>query len=145
MDIIFYSVSDGDNVINKSLVDGFNININLKNVSDVTRLDLTLLESETFKLSDYNYCHVPLLERYYFVDSMQRVNNKMVAVNLDCDVLDTYKSEILNSVSRFKRNIKQGDYYETSLEVSTIKQVSKHFSNVTLPNIKTLILTTIGY
>lgn len=145
MDIIFYSVSDGDNVINKSLVDGFNININLKNVSDVTRLDLTLLESETFKLSDYNYCHVPLLERYYFVDSMQRVNNKMVSVNLVCDVLETYKSEILNSVSRFKRNIKQGDYYETSLEVSTIKQVSKHFSDVTLPNIKTLILTTIGY
>ena len=76
---------------------------------------------------------------------MQRVNNKMVSVNLVCDVLETYKSEILNSVSRFKRNIKQGDYYDTSLEVSTIKQVSKHFSDVTLPNIKTLILTTIGY
>lgn len=145
MDIIFYSVSDGDNVINKSLVDGFNININLKNVSDVTRLDLTLLESETFKIADYNYCHIPLLERYYFVDSMQRVNNKMVSVNLVCDVLETYKTEILNSVARFKRNIKQGDYYDTNLEVSTIKQVSKHFSNVTLPNVKTLILTTIGY
>ena len=51
---------------------------------------------------------------------------------------------ILNSVARLRRNIKNGDYFNASIDTSIIKTVSLHESNVTIGDDHSLILTTVG-
>lgn len=114
MEIILYNIDESENVINKKLADGKNVNIKLKTKIDVASPEIIVRKEN----SDYNYVHIPELERYYFIDRKEPINFKLVKLYLTCDVLETYKKDILKSNARFRRNIKNGDYQNISLDYS---------------------------
>ena len=45
----------------------------------------------------YNYCYIPRFGRYYFVHSTTILTNDIIQYSLSCDVLATWRSEILAS------------------------------------------------
>lgn len=140
MKMYLYHVNDAENVINKTLVNGLEIDINLKSSVDIVNPEIVL--NGDFR--GYNYAHLPDLNRYYFIDRIEQLNLKLVKLNLSCDVLETYKADILNSNARFKRNIKNGDYQNISIDYSN-QTISTNYNSDGLPmDGNTMIISTIG-
>lgn len=140
IDLILYSINDGDNVINKNLVNGVTIPINLKQGFDVINPDIVL----NGDYRGFNYAHIPSLNRYYFINSVEQLNLRLVKLNMTCDVLETYKADILNSNARFKRNIKTGDYENISIDHSNKTTSVKHVSDGTPLDGETMIISVLG-
>lgn len=135
-----YHVNDAENVINKNLVNGLEIDINLKASVDLVNPEIVL--NGDFR--GYNYAHLPDLNRYYFIDKIEQLNLKLVKLSLSCDVLETYKADILNSNARFKRNIKNGDYQNISIDYSN-QTISTNYNSDGMPmNGNTMVISTIG-
>lgn len=140
IDLILYSINDGDNVINKNLINGVTIPINLKQGFDVINPDIVL----NGDYRGFNYAHIPSLNRYYFINSVEQLNLRLVKLNMTCDVLETYKADILNSNARFKRNIKTGDYENISIDHSNKTTSVKHVSDGTPLDGETMIISVLG-
>ena len=139
MQVTFYKTLDNKNVINKTLTNPLNVELKLRDNQDVI--------APVFKMSvnvtAYNYCYIPIFNRYYFVDKIEN-HRKLFIVGLYCDVLESYKSGILASNARFKRNLKMGDYMSINIDRSELKTVQKIVGSYTMGTDRSLILTTIG-
>ena len=140
IDLILYSINDGDNVINKNLVNGVNVPIHLKQGFDIINPDIVL----NGDYRGFNYAHVPSLNRFYFINNIEQLNLRLVKLNMTCDVLETYKADILNSNARFKRNIKTGDFENVSIDYSNKTTSVKHVSNGTPLQGETMIIAVLG-
>ena len=141
IELKLYSINDGDNVINKTLTNPTIVNIHLKQGFDIIKPEIVL--NGDFR--GFNYAHIPNLNRYYFIDSVEQLNLKLVKLVMTCDVIETYKADIMQSNARYNRAIKNGDYIETTLDRSVIKTIAKHESDTTVfSNDRTIILTTLG-
>lgn len=97
MILSLYKITDGENVINKTLSAPLEITINLKADVDIISPVLKLMDLSNQDYTDYNYAHITELDRYYLVTDARRVNNKLIQLDLHCDVLETYKADILAS------------------------------------------------
>ena len=139
MQATFYKTLDNKNVINKTLTNPLNVELKLRDNQDVIAPVLKM----SVNVTAYNYCYIPIFNRFYFVEKIEK-QGKLFIVGLYCDVLESYKDDILSSNARFKRNIKNGDYMAINLEQSSFKTVDKVESDVTLENESHYILTTIA-
>ena len=140
IDFVLYSINDDDNVINKNLGMGLNVPIHLK--GDFDLINPTVILNGDFR--QYNYAHIPDLNRYYFIERFEQLNLKMVQLYLKCDVLESYKSDILNSVARFKRGIKNGDYHNINIEHSNKMIVERFDSDGLEMGGNTMIISVVG-
>lgn len=93
MQITLYKVLDEPSKLNKTLIGG--VTINGKFRTELDNIDV-IIEIETIDL-DFNYVSIPALNKYYFVKNITNVNAKITRLILHCDVLMTYKTDILNS------------------------------------------------
>ena len=144
MELKLYAVNDGENVINKTMTLKTTIEINLKRDVDIINPRLILIPNLPTGFSGINYAEIPELNRFYFVDSISNISATLWQLDLSCDVLETYKADILASKARFYRNMKAGDYFNTALESSHITTVAKYASNKGISDSETLIMTTVG-
>lgn len=145
MKLFLYTLNDGDNVINKNLGVGLEIDIRLKAETDIISPNIILQSIADVDYQDFNYAHIPELKRFYFIDIIECVNSKLWRLELNCDVLESYKDDILASNARLKRNIRNGDYLNTTIDSSVIKNISIHKSDVVLNDTdSSIILTTVG-
>ena len=145
MQITFYSTDDGENVINKTLSQGVTIPIHLKRETDILNPVLTLTNKTGINYSQFNYCYIDVLKRFYFIKTVRQLNSALFHVELSCDVLETYKDKILASKARFKRKVKTGDYYNASIDDSTKQTINTYNGNVTISlNTQNYILTSLG-
>ena len=144
MRLQLYTVNDGKNVINKTRVLKTTIDINLKRDVDIINPRLILIPNLPTGFSGINYAYITELNRFYFVDSITNISAKLWQLDLSCDVLETYKADILASKARLYRNLKAGDYFDTALESSHITTVAKYASNKGISDSETLIMTTVG-
>lgn len=130
MDLHFYKTLDDSNVINKTLT-------NQKTISIVARHDFNVLNPDLILVcdvdySEYNYCHIPELNRFYFVDSFEFINSEMIRLSLSVDVLETYKSDLLNTVCDYRGKAVVGDYGVVDIATTGREIIAKNFSNVEL-------------
>ena len=123
-----------NNSIGKVLTTESTLTINFKSSVDIVAPELILSSVVGVDYLDFNYCHIPDVGRYYFITSIESLNSKLWKLSLSCDVLETYKDEILLCDARLKRTIKVGDYAVTGVTYSENQVLSKHLSNVTLPD-----------
>ena len=144
MELNLYKCSDGDNVINKTLTDKLTVNINLKRDVNISSPQIILLNDNGAFFNQYNYAEIPELGRFYFIDSVTSLNNKMESLALRCDVLETYKADVLASKARFMRGLKTGDYIAANIDYSVIKTITKIESNSGFTGNPTMILTSVG-
>ena len=71
----------------------------IKSVSATAKGEINII-SPTLILeyfsTDFNYCYISDIKRYYFVNSITLLTGQRVQINLTVDVLMTYKEEIKN-------------------------------------------------
>ena len=144
MELKLYVVNDGENVINKTMTLKTTMEINLKRDVDIINPRLILIPNLPTGFSGINYAEITELNRFYFVDSITNISATLWQLDLSCDVLETYKADILASKARLYRNLKAGDYFDAALESSHITTVAKYTSTKGISDTETLILTSIG-
>ena len=95
MTVIFYKYDGIKNKINKALADGLVVNnVIIQNDFDIT--DFELLIKDTAFNSEYNYCYIQDLGRYYFIESVERMNGTIYKIRLSVDVLKSFSTQIEN-------------------------------------------------
>ena len=95
MTVIFYKYNDIKNKINKTLENGLSVNnVVIQNDFDITAFEL-LIKDTNFN-SEYNYCYIQDLERYYFIESVERMNGSIYKIRLSVDVLKSFSTQIEN-------------------------------------------------
>ena len=111
MQIKFYKNSSEKNKIGKSLSSGLTLNGNLRDECSITSPSILV---EATSLVDYNYCYIPEFKRYYFISDITSVRNNLWRVSLKCDVLESFKSDILNSSCIVKKQ--QNQSYSNNID-----------------------------
>lgn len=104
--MIFYKCLDGENVVNKNLVEISRVSIRLPNNID---FNTPLIKLNDFDFEGVNYVFLNELKRYYFIDKITKMG-KVVFISLRVDLLQTYASEIMAGEYVFQRPIIAGDY-----------------------------------
>lgn len=132
MQFILYESKSADNVINKTLIDPLTMNINLRRGVDIVAPVLRIEYVSDSSLNKYNYCYMSDLGRYYFIRDIQSITRNVWELHLECDVLETYKAEILASNAKFRKVIGAGDYGETNLALTGEVVAVDHMSDVVL-------------
>ena len=95
MTVIFYTYNGIKNKINKTLSSGLTINdVIIQNDFDITNFDL-LIKNSNFNL-EYNYCFIPDLNRYYFIENIEKMNGTIYKIRITVDVLKSFSSQIEN-------------------------------------------------
>ena len=120
MEIIFYSLTDDRRKLNKTLLNGVSVqNITLKNNDNkLSKLSIVLNDD----IAGKNYCYIPELHKYYFIDNISIISNTLKRYDLNIDVLMSYKSAILNTelniiqcdsnyINEDKADIEKSDYF----------------------------------
>lgn len=91
MKITLYSMLENKNKINKTLGNGVDIMGSFRGTVDILK---PTIEITTENPINFNYCFIPLLNRYYFIDNIQVVRNNFYLLYLSVDVLKTYADKI---------------------------------------------------
>jgi len=95
MTVIFYKYNGIKNKINKTLSNGLTIdNVIIQNDFDITAFEL-LIKDTNFN-SEYNYCYIQDLGRYYFIESVEKMNGTIFRIRLTVDVLKSFSTQIEN-------------------------------------------------
>lgn len=97
------------------------------------------IESNTY---DFNYVYIPSLNKYYFLQNITHVNAKIVRLYLHCDVLMTYKTDILASYGLIKQGGTINPYY-SSIESDSRQTIRRITFPYTFNNTGNYVLVTI--
>ena len=109
MIVYLYNMIDDKRKLNKTLdiQTMLTKNFVFKDVSNVNNLNTYTTQ---FDFHIYNYLYIPELKRYYFIDSVDILNNDRLYVQMSTDYLMTYKTLIDNSILHFvKSSVPKGD------------------------------------
>ena len=114
MIIDFYKINDVKNKINKTLGAPYTINNVFFKSGDVDIIKPFLRLSRD--ITQYNYCFIRELNRFYFIDDVVIENNGIRNYKLSIDVLMTYKNEIMNNKTHIieSENVINADNIEYS-------------------------------
>ena len=95
MTVIFYKYDGIKNKINKTLSSGLTVNdVIIQNDFDITNFDL-LIKNSSFNI-EYNYCFIPNLNRYYFIENIEKMNGSIYKIRITVDVLKSFSTQIEN-------------------------------------------------
>lgn len=104
-----YKVTNQPNELTKTLNNAVIVNGSFR--SEIDSMDVIVeIESNTH---DFNYVHIPSLNKYYFLQNLIHVNAKIIRMLLHCDVLMTYKTDILASYGLVTQGGTINPYYSS--------------------------------
>lgn len=87
-----YNNKSNNNVVNKTLELIQDINFKFKDDSDITN-PILILKSYV----SGNYCFIPDLNRYYYIDRIELMTGGFFKLYLEIDVLMSYKDDIIGA------------------------------------------------
>ena len=117
-----YKVTNQPNELTKTLNNAVIVNGAFR--SEIDSMDVIVeIESNTY---DFNYVYIPSLNKYYFLQNLVHVNAKIIRMQLHCDVLMTYKADILASYGLVIQGGTINPYY-SSIE-SESRQAIRRFA-----------------
>lgn len=126
--INFYSYNGHPNTVNKQFGDFTAIEGDLRQTFDVLHPTVTLRKQPR---PTFNYCYIPDLGRYYFVDRVSFEGNNAYELTLRVDVLKTYESEILAATGRVSESDNPDPYISNR---ETIYKRTPNFEKVPFAN-----------
>lgn len=126
--IKFYSYNGHPNTVNKQLGEFTAIEGDLRQTFDVLRPTVTLRKQPR---PTFNYCYIPDLGRYYFVDRVSFEGNNAYELALRIDVLKTYESEILAATGRVSESDNPDPYISNR---ETVYNRTPNFEKVPFAN-----------
>ena len=89
------------NKIGKNLTQGNSFSCRLKD--DVSVLDPVIIIQTDVNIYNYNYMYIQEFGRYYFIKDIKSINNNIWSVSAHVDVLETYKTQILENQAVIRR------------------------------------------
>lgn len=106
--MIFYTTHSKEHEINKTLQSPVEVNANI----NVSELDI-MRPQFLIKTTDIagNYIYISKLNRYYFIDTKTNVDNIHTYLTLRCDVLMSWKDEIMNATGLVVKSQNGNPYY----------------------------------
>ena len=142
MKLILYKTTDPRNKLNKTLTAGKEILINLKH--DEPKENPRIKLSNSNLTGNYNYAYIEVFDRYYFINSITKLNYSLSELEFETDLLSTYKDIVLASTGLVSHAIQEGDYRLTNPKTSDNYEMELFNSDVELSNDNTILLTTIS-
>lgn len=122
MKIKFYKTTSENNRVDKVLTDEIEIDGSLRDELNILTPVVTFMTD----VVNYNYCYIPLLQRYYYVDSVVAVRHNYYMVRLSCDVLMTYKDAIRDMSAIVERQENTNNpYINKGYSVESREEVEK--------------------
>lgn len=106
MQIEFYNTSSEVNRIGKTLENKTTLSGSFKGEVDLRNPVMTV----NTNLLNFNYCYIPDLNRYYFIDKIEITRSNLFTINLHIDVLETYK-EAIKKLNVIVSQSKNNPYY----------------------------------
>lgn len=103
MTITMFNNNSPVNTIEKKLTNPKEVaNVVLKEECNVIS---PIIELEIFNgWSNFNYIQIPVFNRYYFIEDVTLIDGHRLRYTLNCDVLMSFKTDILNSVGVIERS-----------------------------------------
>ena len=133
-----YKVTNQPNELTKTLNDAVIVNGSFR--SEIDSMDVIVeIESNTY---DFNYVHIPSLNKYYFLQNIVHVNAKIIRMLLHCDVLMTYKTDILASYGLVTQGGSINPYY-SSIDSDSRQTIRRVTFPYTFNNTGNYVLVTI--
>lgn len=127
MKIVFYKCTSEYNRINKILVEPLEVEGKMRNEVNIINPTIEL----TTNPLGYNYCYIPELNRYYFINSITIKYTGYYIVSLALDPLYTYKDELLQTVVIVSQVETGNKYQEGYIKETDCRETieKKEFSN----------------
>lgn len=93
---VFFQNTAEPNRVNKTdyLTEQIRVSGNLRDISDVINPSITF-ECANDKILKSNYVYIPAFNRYYFINSITSMRTNLWRVNLHCDVLYSFRNDVL--------------------------------------------------
>ena len=108
MNILLYKTTNANNDLNKTISDKVELVGALRDASSIIAPSI-LIQSNPI---GYNYAYIPEFGRYYYIKNITTFRKGAYIVDLKCDVLMSFKEEILN-MSGIVSRLTNGDDYAT--------------------------------
>lgn len=89
-----YINESNNNVLNKKITLISEDNILLKDNVDIYK---PIIKIKKPLLNNCNYVYIEDFKRYYYITNKKSINNDIIELSLKCDVLMSFKNDILNS------------------------------------------------
>lgn len=109
-DIVFYHNSGEQNRVDKTnfLDDEHKLTISgvLREQSSIVNPSIVIYYATASNEDafDFNYCYIDKFNRYYFIDNITSVAKDLWRIDMHCDSLMSYKTEILDNYAFVERN-----------------------------------------
>lgn len=143
MKVIFYKITDGRNVMGKTLKDGTEYSVNIKGEIALSKLNI-ILKSNIDIINKYNYVYIPIFNRYYFITKISSPANQVFQFDLEVDVLESFKDDIKNSRCLIVKQDDINPYYNISYDSEVRKECRIVESDKEIELENSNILVTIG-
>ena len=82
----------------------------LKNNTSIIN-PVIIFEGNIQQIADCNYMEIPVFSRFYYITNTEILRNNIFQISGRCDVLMTYKTEILKQKAIIKRQAINGNLY----------------------------------
>lgn len=109
MNIILYKNSSDNNTIGKSLSGAVTLSGVLRDESSVISPSFRIASNTN--LSQYNYAYIESFGRYYFIKGITVERTGVWSLDLECDVVDSFKTEILANSAIIERQENEYNLY----------------------------------
>ena len=125
-DLRFYKVKDKENVINKTKENEIVKRGTLKDVSSIYNPTVMIKNDSSILTQNYNYVEIPRFNRFYFIEDIV-IDDVYSIISLRCDVLESFKEDILNSTQIIGR---QETAFNLDLPDNEIVFTNKKFKQI---------------
>lgn len=139
--MVLSNTKSTNNSLNKVLENETEFDIKFKSQAD-RKNPVVVLNSQT--MINFNYAYIPDFERYYFIERVEVTPNKIYNITLRCDVLESFKNDILASSGFISQQTEGNNYYNSDYQTEIKKEVEIIQSTVTVPQTKSTILVAVG-
>ncbi len=109
MRLVLYYTRNANNTINKVLENEQIFDIHFKDVADVISPTVKIKHKGKLKV---NYAYIPEFNKYYFIRSSEIYPTNIHTLELETDVLETYKKDILSSQGTVSRSQYSNNYFD---------------------------------
>lgn len=153
MNISFYTISDDNRQINKTLENPLTLSINTRTLArtynrlheNINKYEPLLLLSNDNFTPDFNYFYIDDWKSYYFITNIEYTAQKIWQVESHIDVLMTFKDDILNATCHIRKTDNLNDYYNGGDYNSLVtKEIKHYYSDTALPLRETNVIMTVG-
>lgn len=143
MIVTFYSELNDDRVVNKTLVNGTDLELTLR--ADIDIYNPILYVSQANYDTSFNYFYIPDFGKYYFITNYDYTFKGVYRINSHIDVLTTYKEEILNANVLISQGTVKEPYFDGGQYNSLEKVVADVYNSDTDINYSWgYVLVTVG-